>query len=176
MPAEPPRSISRRAMLRSLAAGISALGVTSLLSACGQAPPDEPGSLATAVPAEAPASTPGSENTITVWYYDGSISQTVEAFKRANPAIGVDLQTFGDAEQGLLRALESGVGLPDVSIFSSGYAGALAQRGGLLPLSEAPFDAAALKDDFVVAAWNGALDEQSKLIGMPLSVYPGTFW
>jgi ABC-type glycerol-3-phosphate transport system substrate-binding protein len=128
------------------------------------------------VPAEAPASTPGSANTITVWYYDGSISPTVEEFKRANPTIGVDLQGFYDAEQGLLRALESGTGQPDVSIFSGGYAGMLAQRGGLLPLSEAPFDAAALKNDFVAAAWNGALDEQSKLIGMPLSVYPGTFW
>src|SRR6185295_9841882 len=61
-------------------------------------------------------------------------------------------------------------------IFFSGFAGVLAQRGGLLPLSEAPFDAAALKDNFVAAAWNGALDEQNKLIGMPLSVYPGTYW
>ncbi len=176
MSAEPPQRISRRAMLRSLAAGISALGVAPLIGACGQTPPDESSSAATAVPAEAPASTPGSENTITVWYYDGLISPTVEAFKRANPTIGVDLQTFGDAEQGLLRALESGVGLPDVSIFSSGYAGALAKRGGLLPLSEAPFDAAALKSEFVAAAWNGGLDEQNKLIGMPLSVYPGTYW
>jgi ABC-type glycerol-3-phosphate transport system substrate-binding protein len=50
------------------------------------------------------------------------------------------------------------------------------QRGGLLPLSEAPFDAAALKEQFVAAAWNVGLDEQNKLIGMPLSVYPGTFW
>ena len=163
-------------MLRSLAAGISALGVAPLLGACGQTTPDEASSAATAVLAEAPASTPTSGNTITVWYYDGSINETVEAFKRANPTIGIDLKTFGDAEQGLLRALESGTGLPDVSIFSSYSAGAIVQRGGLLPLSEAPFDAAALKNDFVAAAWNGGLDEQSKLIGMPLSVYPGTYW
>jgi ABC-type glycerol-3-phosphate transport system substrate-binding protein len=163
-------------MLRSLAAGISALGVAPLIGACGQAPADEASSLATTVPAEAPASTPGSENTITVWFNNGAMGQMVEAFKRANPAIGVDLQTFGDSEKGLLRALESGTGLPDVCIFSDGYAGALAQRGGLLPLSEAPFDAAALKDNFVAAAWNVGLDEQNKLIGMPLSVYPGTFW
>ncbi|MEO7910872.1 MAG: extracellular solute-binding protein [Roseiflexaceae bacterium] len=176
MSAERPRHISRRAMLRALAAGISALGVAPLLGACGQSPSDEASSAVTSLPAEAPGSTPASKNTITVWYYDGSISPTVEAFRRANPTIGIDLQTFGDAEQGLMRALESGIGLPDVSIFSSAYVGALAQRGGLLPLSEAPFDAAALKDDFVAAAWNGALDEQNKLIGMPLSVYPGTYW
>jgi ABC-type glycerol-3-phosphate transport system substrate-binding protein len=163
-------------MLRSLAAGISALGIAPLLGACGQGSSDDASGLATTVPAEAPASTPGSANTITVWYYDGSISPSVEAFKRANPTIAVDLQGFYDAEQGLLRALESGTGLPDVCIFSGGYAGVLAQRGGLLPLSEAPFDAAALQNDFVAAAWNGALDEQNKLIGMPLSVYPGTYW
>jgi ABC-type glycerol-3-phosphate transport system substrate-binding protein len=176
MSAERPPRISRRAMLRSLAAGLSALGAAPLLGACGQSPPDDAASAATVVPAEAPAATSSPQNTITVWYYDGSISQTVEAFKRANPTIAIDLQTFGDVDQGLLRALESGIGLPDVSIFSSYSAGALTQRGGLLPLSEAPFDAAALKDDFVAAAWNGALDEQNKLIGLPLSVFPGTYW
>ncbi len=176
MSAERPRLMSRRAMLRLLATGVSALGAAPLLGACGQATPDSESSAATAAPAKAPAATSSPQNTITVWYNNVSVNQVVEAFKRANPSIGIDLKLFDDAEQGLLRALESGVGLPDVSIFSDAYAGTLAQRGGLLPLSEAPFDAAALKDDFVAAAWKGALDEQSKLIGMPLSVYPGTFW
>ena len=176
MPPERPPRLSRRAMLRSLAAGLSALGVAPLLGACGQNTPDDAGSVATLVPVEAPASTPASANTISVWFNNTAMGQMVEAFKRANPTIGVDLQTFGDSEKGLLRALESGTGLPDVCIFADGYAGAIAQRGGLLPLSEAPFDAAALKEQFVAAAWNVGLDEQNKLIGMPLSVYPGTFW
>jgi ABC-type glycerol-3-phosphate transport system substrate-binding protein len=174
-PERPPR-VSRRTMLRSLAAGLSALGIAPLLGACGQNAPDQPDSIATIVPAEAPIATTTGQNKITIWFNNGAMGQMVEAFKRANPNIAVDLQTFGDSEKGLLRALESGTGLPDVCIFSDGYAGALAQRGGLQPLSEAPFDAAALKDNFVAAAWNTALDEQSKLIGMPLSVYPGTFW
>jgi ABC-type glycerol-3-phosphate transport system substrate-binding protein len=176
MPAESPQRLSRRAMLRSLAAGLFALGSAPLLGACGQNTPDDASIPATAAPAEAPAVITTPQSKITVWYYDGGISETVDAFKRANPAIDIDLKTFGDADQGLRRALESGTGLPDVCVFFSGSAGALAQRGGLLPLSEAPFDAAARKDDFVAAAWNGALDEQNKLIGMPLSVYPGTFW
>jgi multiple sugar transport system substrate-binding protein len=163
-------------MLRSLAVGVSALGIAPLIGACGQNAPDSEASVPTADLPQAPVATSAPQNTITVWYYDGSIGQTVEQFKRANPTIGVDLKTFGDAEQGLLRALESGTGLPDVSIFSSGFVGALTQREGLLPLSEAPFDAAALKGDFVAAAWNSALNEQGKLIGMPLSVYPATFW
>jgi ABC-type glycerol-3-phosphate transport system substrate-binding protein len=144
MPAERLPRLSRRAMLRSLATGLSALGIAPLLGACGSTT-DDASSAATIAPAEAPASTPSSANTITVWFNNGAMGQMVEAFKRANPTIGVDLQTFGDSEKGLLRALESGTGLPDVCIFSDGYAGALAQRGGLLPLSEAPFDAAALK-------------------------------
>src|SRR5262249_6984006 len=72
--------------------------------------------------------------------------------------------------------LESGAGLPDVSIFSSGSAGQIAQRGGLADLSEAPFDAAALKGDFVQAAWNGGTNTEGRLIGMPLSIYPSTYW
>jgi ABC-type glycerol-3-phosphate transport system substrate-binding protein len=176
MSAKPPQHLSRRAMLQSLAAGLSALGAASLLGACGQNTPDDAASAATAAPAEAPGATSAPQNKITVWYYDGALGQTVEAFKRANPSIEIDLKTFGDAEQGLLRALESGTGLPDVCIFFSSFAAALAQRGGLLPLSEAPFDAAALQNDFVAAAWNGGLDEQNKLIGLPLSVYPGTYW
>jgi ABC-type glycerol-3-phosphate transport system substrate-binding protein len=163
-------------MLRSLAAGLSALGIAPLLGACGQNALDQADSMATSIPAEAPIATTTVQNKITIWFNNGAMGQMVEAFKRANPNIGIDLQTFGDSEKGLLRALESGTGLPDVCIFSNGYAGALAQRGGLQPLSEAPFDAAALKESFVAAAWNTALDQQGKLIGMPLSVYPGTFW
>lgn len=93
----------------------------------------------------------------------------------AHPNIGVDLKQFGDADQGLLRALESGAGLPDVSVFFSGNAGAIAQRGGLHDLSMAPFDAA-LKGDIVGAAWDGGLSVGGKLLGVPLSVYPGTYW
>src|SRR5437773_900935 len=107
MSAERPPRISRRAMLRSLAAGLSALGAAPLLGACGQGTPDVEGSAATAAPAEAPATITTPQNTITVWYNNGAISQTVEAFKRANPTIDINLQLFGDAEQGLLRALES---------------------------------------------------------------------
>jgi ABC-type glycerol-3-phosphate transport system substrate-binding protein len=168
--------ISRRAMLRSLAASASALGIAPLIGACGQGDSDVESAVPTAVLPEAPAATNAPQNTITVWYNNVSINQTVDVFKRAHPDIDVDVKLFYDAEQGLLRSLESGTGLPDVSIFSSGYAGAIVQRGGLSPLSEAPFDAAGLKDDFVAAAWNGALNEQGKLIGMPLSVYPGTYW
>ena len=36
------------------------------------------------------------------------------------------------------------------------------RSAAVLPLSEAPFDAAALKDNFVAAAWNGALDKQDR--------------
>lgn len=176
MPSKRPQPMTRRAMLRSLAGGVSALGIMPLLGACGQGAPDAESSIPTAEAPQAPASTPASANKITVWFNNSSMGQMVEAFKRANPAIGVDLQTFGDSEKGLLRALESETGLPDVCIFSDGYAGVITQRGGLLPLSEAPFDAAALKENYVTAAWNAGLDEQSKLIGMPLSVYPGTFW
>jgi multiple sugar transport system substrate-binding protein len=168
--------MTRRRWLRSLAAGVSALGVAALLEACGQGEPAEEGAPPTAALPEAPAATVSPQSTITVWYYDGSLDKTIEAFKRAHPASGVDLNQFGDADQGLQRALQSGAGLPDVSVFFSGSAGAIAQRGGLHDLAAAPFDAAALKGDIVGATWDGGLNFEGKLIGMPLSVYPGTYW
>ena len=70
------------------------LGAAPLLGACGQNTPDDAGSAATAIPAEAPAVTSAPQNTITVWYYDGAISQTIEAFKRVNPTIDIDLKTI----------------------------------------------------------------------------------
>src|ERR1044072_1819559 len=106
MPPERSRQISRRAALRSIAGGTAALGIMPLLSACGQGAPDAESSAPTAELPQAPAATSAAQSTITVWYYDGSLGETVEGFKRANPGIGVDLKTFGDAEQGLLRALE----------------------------------------------------------------------
>ena len=81
-----------------------------MLGACGQNTPDVETSATTAVPAEAPAATSAPRNTMMVWYYDGAISQTIEAFKRANPTIDIDLKTFGDAaalqgvEQKLMKA------------------------------------------------------------------------
>jgi multiple sugar transport system substrate-binding protein len=176
MIAERSRRITRRQLLRSLAAGASALGMAPLLGACGQAAPAADSGPPTAALPEAPAATVSPQNTITVWYYDGSLAKTIEAFRRAHPTIGVDLKQFGDADQGLTRALPSGTGLPDVSVFFSGSVGAIAQRGGLHDLSTAPFDAAALKADIVGAAWEGGLNVEGKLIGMPLSVYPGTYW
>ena len=47
-----------------------------------------------------PPLTATSQNTITVWYYDGAISETVEGFKRANTTIEIDLKKFGDADKG----------------------------------------------------------------------------
>jgi ABC-type glycerol-3-phosphate transport system substrate-binding protein len=138
MTVERSRRVTRRRLLQSLAAGASALGLAPLLAACGQGAPAADGDPPTAALPEAPAATVSTQNTITVWYYDGSLGKTIEAFKRAHPTIGVDLKQFGDADQGLIRALQSGAGLPDVSIFFSGSAGMIAQRGGLHDLSAAP--------------------------------------
>jgi ABC-type glycerol-3-phosphate transport system substrate-binding protein len=168
--------MTRRQLLRSLAAGASTLGIAPLLEACGQGTPASDSGPPTAAAPEGPAATISPQMTITVWYYDGSLGKTIEAFKRAHPDIDVDLKQFGDADQGLIRALPNGSGLPDVSIFFSGSVGAIAQRGGLHDLSMAPFDAAALKGDIVGAAWDGGLNVEGRLIGMPLSVYPGTYW
>jgi multiple sugar transport system substrate-binding protein len=168
--------LGRRMALRSIITGASAFGLASLLSACGQSiPPIEATQQPVAQP-EAPLATPTTEQTITVWYYDNSIRPTVDAFQQAHPTIGVDLQTFGDADQGLLRALKSGSGVPDVSVFFSVNAGAIAQGGGLADLAAAPYDAASLKSAFVASAWQGGLDTQGRLIGLPLSISPATYW
>ena len=94
MSAERPRRISRtRNAPITGCRRFRSLGIAPLLGACGQGTPDEAGSVATAVPAEAPASTPAFSRTRSRYGTTmAAISQTVEAFKRANPTIGVDLQ------------------------------------------------------------------------------------
>src|SRR4029453_14002080 len=97
MPAERSRHISRREMLRSLAAGVSALSIAPLNGAWGEGGPEAESGVPTAVLPEAPAATSTPQRTITVWYNNVSINQTIGAFKRANPAIDVDVKLFYDA-------------------------------------------------------------------------------
>ncbi|MEN9934881.1 MAG: hypothetical protein RLZZ387_1460 [Chloroflexota bacterium] len=164
--------ITRRAFLRAVAAGSGLLGAAQLLAACG-AP--EPAALPPPMP-QAPTATVGPERTIEVWYWDGQIAELVSAFERANPGIAVNLRPNGDVQEGLLRALKSGLGLPDVCAFNESVAAELAQQGGMLDLAAPPFDGAALQSDFVPSAWAGGRSAQGGLVGLPMSVYPGSFW
>jgi multiple sugar transport system substrate-binding protein len=166
------RPLTRRAFLRAVATGTGALGVAQLLGACG-AP--EPAAVPTA-PAQEPTATIGPERTVEVWYYDDSLAPLVDAFQRANPGTAVRLTPNFDIEEALLRALPGGANLPDVCAFSDTFAAELAARGGLLDLAAAPFDAAGLRGDFVASAWAGALSQEGRLAGVPLNVYPGSFW
>ena len=166
------RALTRRAFLRAAAAGCGALGAGQLLTACGAA---QPAAAPTAIP-QAPTATVGPARTIEVWYYDDSLATLVDAFRRAHPDIAVNFRPEGDIQQALLRALRGGVGLPDVCAFSDSVASELAAQGGMLDLAAAPFDAAAIKGDFVSSAWAGGTSAEGRQIGLPLNVYPGSFW
>ena len=166
------RLLNRRTLLRAAAAGLGLLGAAPLIAACGT---PEPAPAATAPPA-APTTTIGPERTIEVWYFDESFEELANAFRQANPAIGVHVTPNFDIEQALVRGLGSGVGLPDVCAFSDTVVAELAAQGGMLDLAAAPFDGAALKGDFVGSAWSGGTNTAGELIGVPLNVYPGSFW
>jgi ABC-type glycerol-3-phosphate transport system substrate-binding protein len=146
-------------------------GAASVLAACGA---QQTAAMPTALP-PAPTATIGPERTITVWYYADSLS-LVEAFRRANPTIAIDFQHQGDIQPALERGLRSGTNLPDVVAFDELGAQRLGAQGGMLDLGAAPFDAVALRGDFVPSAWNGATTPEGHQIGMPLNVSPGIFW
>jgi ABC-type glycerol-3-phosphate transport system substrate-binding protein len=158
-------TLSRRAFLR-LAAGAGALGLGALTSGCG------------ALQALAPTPTAVPITTITIWnWIDESLASLVEDFEQREPTIKVQLEqtSYGQAQGGIMRALESGEGAPDVFIAELAWMGALRSQAGLADLGAAPFDAAALKGDFLPWTWELAAYE-GRLVALPWVVGVGAAW
>lgn len=166
------RGITRREFMHGLVSGLGSLGFGSLLAACGISA----GTPTETVAEQVPVATVPAQTTIEVWYYDGGLGETTRAFERAHPEIKVNLRQYGDIEAGLVRALASGNGLPDATVFSNAATARLAESGGMADLAAAPFDGAALKNDMVASAWSNAQSREGRLNGLPLSIYPGSYW
>src|SRR5690242_3487582 len=91
------KGISRRGFLRMAAAGVSGIGLTGLLSACGGvgAPSGNApaaGGDAAAGATSAPAAGGAAQTSIEVWFWDDNLGVATAGFEKANPDIKVDFK------------------------------------------------------------------------------------
>lgn len=107
---------------------------------------------------------------------DEMIRAALPAFQAAHPGTEVRITSrqFNDHHTAMTTALSTAVHLPDVMALEIGYLGRFSQGGGLLPLNDAPYGAAALADRFVPYAWDQARRRDGAIVALPLDVGPGT--
>src|SRR5436190_3596312 len=112
--------ISRRRFLRVAAAGISGLGIGSLLAACGgtAAPAaDAPAGAAPTAAAAAPAQGNTAVTEISFWWWSEDGKVWADEYAKVNPQIKVNFVNtpFADAHDKLLTSFAAGSGAPDVA-------------------------------------------------------------
>ena len=175
-------SLSRRRFLRVAAAGISGLGIGSLLAACGgtTTPPaaDAPEGAAPTAAAAAPAQGNTAVTEISFWWWSEDGKVWADEYAKVNPQIKVNFVNtpFADAHDKLLTSFAAGSGAPDVASIEIGRIGGFTAKGGLVNLAEAPFDGAKYKNDMVAYKWIQGSTEDGRLIAMPWDIGPAGFW
>src|SRR5215213_2911936 len=172
-------SISRRRFLRVAAAGISGLGMGSLLAACGgTAAPAGESSAPTAAGAAAPAQGNTAVTEITFWWWDDAGKIWADEYTKKDPTIKVNFVNtpFADAHDKLLTSFAAGSGAPDVASIEIGRVGGFTAKGGLVNLAEAPYDGAKYKNDMVAYKWTQGSTEDGRLVAMPWDIGPAGVW
>lgn len=174
--------ISRRRFLRVAAAGVSGLGIGSLLAACGGAAAPASDAPAAAAPTAASAAAPAQGNTavteITFWWWDDAGKIWAEEYTKKDPTIKVNFVNtpFADAHDKLLTSFAAGSGAPDVASIEIGRVGGFTAKGGLVNLAEAPYDGAKYKNDMVAYKWTQGSTEDGRLVAMPWDIGPAGVW
>jgi len=173
--------ISRRRFLRVAAAGISGLGIGSLLAACGgtAAPAaDAPAGAAPTAAAAAPVQGNTAVTEITFWWWDDAGKIWAEEYNKKDPTIKVTFVNtpFADAHDKLLTSFAAGSGAPDVASIEIGRVGGFTAKGGLVNLAEAPYDGAKYKNDMVAYKWTQGSTEDGRLVAFPWDIGPAGVW
>jgi len=163
--------ISRRTFLRTAATAVGGL----VLASCGGGSGSGAGQGAAAPPSA--SSSPGQAN-IVAWYWDDSLQLAVDAFHKQQDKIRVTFVKTGydDTHKKFLTSLVARTGAPDVCALEIGYVGAFAGRGGLLNLSQPPFNADQFKDSMVAYKWAQGSSPDGSLMAMPWDIGPGGLW
>jgi cellobiose transport system substrate-binding protein len=175
-------SLSRRRFLRVAAAGISGLGIGSLLAACGgtTTPPaaDAPAGAAPTAAAAAPAQGNTAVTEISFWWWSEDGKVWADEYAKVNPQIKVNFVNtpFADAHDKLLTSFAAGSGAPDVASIEIGRIGGFTAKGGLVNLAEAPYDGAKYKNDMVAYKWTQGSTEDGRLVAFPWDIGPAGVW
>ncbi|PKP59354.1 ABC transporter substrate-binding protein [Candidatus Atribacteria bacterium HGW-Atribacteria-1] len=122
------------------------------------------------------------KTTITVSVYpdlDSVIKAVLPAFNALYPDIEVklDVAGYGDHHTKLLTQLAAGKGVPDVTAVEIGYISQFAAKGGLVDLSQSPYNAKVYGNLYVPYAWSQSNTIDGRLTALPADIAPATmFW
>jgi multiple sugar transport system substrate-binding protein len=175
-------SFSRRRFLKLAAGGAGALGLSSLLAACGTTPAEPAGEAGSTGQPDAATAAPAQGNQavteITFWWWDDAGKLWADAYAKVNPQVKVNFVNtpFADAHDKLLTSFASGSGAPDVASIEIGRVGGFSAKGGLSDLKAAPFDGAALEKDMVKYKWTQGSTTDGRLVCMPWDIGPAGVW
>jgi multiple sugar transport system substrate-binding protein len=106
------------------------------------------------------------------------ITRVLAQFKEAHPDIEVEVRTlgYGDHHDLLVTNLATGSGAADVVAIEIGYIARFVADGGLVDLSEEPYDAGQYEDLFVGYAWQQARTPDGRQIALPTDIGPGVMY
>ena len=109
---------------------------------------------------------------------DSVIEAVLPQFQEANPDIDVELRVLahGDHHNALVTALATGSGAADVVAIDVEFIAKFVSEGGLTDLSEAPFEASALQDQFASYAWTQASTTDGRQVAIPTDLGPGVMY
>jgi multiple sugar transport system substrate-binding protein len=106
------------------------------------------------------------------------VERVLPQFLEQHPEYEVEVRTLGftDHHDLLVTALATGTGAPDVVAIEIGYIARFVAEGGLVDLSEAPFNADQYEDLFVDYAWLQARTPDDRQVAMPTDIAPGVMY
>lgn len=151
--------------LRTLLGGLTCAAL--LASACGPIGMPASGS-------NGPPGASGSDNELTVWYFDKtSMATVIPLFEQTHPGVRVNFveQPFGDMSKKYLAALAARQGVPDVIGLDTSMVGQFLDAGEDL-LAE-PYSAGQFKDQFVEWKFDAAQTSTGQMAAIPWDVATG---
>jgi multiple sugar transport system substrate-binding protein len=106
------------------------------------------------------------------------VERVLPQFKEQHPDIEVEVRTLGfnDHHDLLVTNLATGTGAADVVAIEIGYIARFVAEGGLVDLSQEPFNADQYADLFVDYAWLQARTPDGRQVAMPTDIAPGTMY
>jgi multiple sugar transport system substrate-binding protein len=106
------------------------------------------------------------------------IRQTLPAWQQANPGVEVEIlsRQYDDHHTAMTTALSTSGGTrpPDVMALETMYMGRFSLGAGLQNLSQAPFEAEALRERFVPFAIEQARNRDGAIVALPTDIGPST--
>ena len=101
-----------------------------------------------------------------------------QVYMEQNPDVTIEIvsKEFNDHHSALLTALAGGAGAPDVTAIEIGFISQFASAGGLVDLSQAPYNAGEVTGNIVDYALNQATTSDGRLIAIPTDLGPGAMF